>query len=51
MFGDERLAATIVETSSIDVELTPGRIGEEVDRFVGDARQQDDITVTAAEVV
>jgi phosphoserine phosphatase RsbU/P len=51
MFGDERLVAATLDATSLDIETLASRLVEEVDRFVGGAPQQDDITVIAAEVV
>jgi phosphoserine phosphatase RsbU/P len=50
MFGDERLAATILEGASLDIDALTARVVEEVDRFVGAPPQQDGITAIAAEV-
>lgn len=51
MFGDERLIETVDRFRSLPAEELPGRILDEVTRFVGASPQQDDITVIAAEVV
>ncbi len=51
MFGDERLIETVDRFRRLPAEELPGRILEEVTRFVGASPQQDDITVIAAEVV
>lgn len=50
LFGEERLISAVSRHREFDgVELTR-RVLEEVDRFVGAAPQQDDITFIAARV-
>jgi sigma-B regulation protein RsbU (phosphoserine phosphatase) len=51
MFGEDRLMAVMAGGAALDIDGLAARIIDEVDRFVGAAPQQDDITVIAAEVV